>query len=65
MRSIDWKGERLGILEMRRHYSNYFRGLPGSKHFRLLLVTSDAVGEIQEVLGQIENRYSGLSLKAA
>ena len=39
--SIEWKGERLGIVEMRRHYANYFRGLPHFKEHRLALVTLD------------------------
>ena len=37
-RSIDWKGVKLGVLEMRRHYTNYFRGLPGVKQYRMKLV---------------------------
>lgn len=38
-RSIDWKGVKLGILEMRRHYTNYFRGMPGVKEYRKTLVS--------------------------
>lgn len=64
-RSIEWKGEKLGILEMRRHYANYFKGLPGIKQFRLQLVTLDEAHEIGQVLNQIENRYAGTSAEAA
>ena len=38
--SIKWKGERLGLLETRRHYSNYFKGIPDFKPYRTRLVTS-------------------------
>lgn len=38
-RSIEWKGPKLGILEMRRHYTNYFRGLPNVKEYRKILVS--------------------------
>lgn len=37
--SLKWKGERLGVVEMRRHYSNYFRGIPHFKEHRMALVT--------------------------
>lgn len=37
--SIKWKGEKLGIVEMRRHYANYFKGIPHLKEFRIKLVT--------------------------
>ncbi|MCZ8197880.1 MAG: tRNA dihydrouridine synthase DusB [Flavobacterium sp.] len=54
--SMDWKGERLGIVEMRRHYTNYFKGIANFKEFRLKLVTIEdpevlfkALDEIQEV----------------
>lgn len=56
--SIAWKNERLGILEMRRHYGNYFKGLPNFKEYRIALVTSDNVSEIQETLNKIEMAYS-------
>ena len=39
LKSIEWKGEVLGVLEMRRHYANYFKGIPNVKHFRQILVT--------------------------
>ena len=39
--SIDWKGEVLGVLETRRHYTNYFKGIPNFKPYRMKMVTSD------------------------
>jgi nifR3 family TIM-barrel protein len=54
--SMDWKGERVGIVEMRRHYTNYFKGVSNFKEHRLKLVTLEnaeclfkALDEIQEV----------------
>ena len=52
-KSLEWKGEKLGILEMRRHYSNYFKGLPHFKEHRMKLVTSEDATEINELLDSI------------
>jgi nifR3 family TIM-barrel protein len=56
--SIRWKGERTGIVEMRRHYSNYFKGLDHFKDFRTTLVTSYSLQEIYQTLENISNTYS-------
>lgn len=48
--SVEWKGERQGVLEMRRHYANYFKGIPNFKPYRQQLVTLDSVEEILKVL---------------
>jgi len=53
--SIKWKGERLGLLETRRHYSNYFKGIPDFKPYRTRLVTSDTLEEVMEVFLELEN----------
>ena len=55
--SIEWKGERLGIVEMRRHYANYFRGVPHFKEHRLALVTLDNPEAIKAKLVEIEDRF--------
>jgi tRNA-dihydrouridine synthase B len=62
--SIDWKGEKLGVQEMRRHYSNYFRALEGIKHFRSLLVTESEPGTLYDILDQIEAQYATQLLEA-
>lgn len=49
-RSIDWKGERVGIFEMRPHYTNYLKGIPNVKPFRAQLVTAGTAAEIEEIL---------------
>ena len=55
--SIEWKGQIVGINEMRRHYTNYLKGLPGIKDFRLRLVTLYQPSEIHEVLDEITTHY--------
>ncbi|EON78853.1 tRNA dihydrouridine synthase B [Lunatimonas lonarensis] len=56
--SVRWKGEKLGLLEMRRHYTNYFRGMPNFKPFRTELVTSEDYGHVLELLETIGNAYA-------
>jgi tRNA-dihydrouridine synthase B len=56
-RSITWKGERVGIMEMRRHYTNYFKGYDGIKEFRKQLVTFENPDDIFAMLAQIEVFY--------
>ena len=56
-KSIDWKGEKLGVLEMRRHYSNYFRSMHGIKDFRKKLVTEDNPDNLFSILQEILTNY--------
>lgn len=56
--SLAWKGEKLGILEMRRHYGQYFRGLPHIKPYRAKLVTSHDIQEIYDTIDEINEVYS-------
>jgi tRNA-dihydrouridine synthase B len=58
-RSVEWKGLMPGINEMRRHYTNYLKGLPNIKEHRLKLVTVKSVEEIGNVLTEIVKTYSG------
>ena len=51
--SLRWKGDKLGILEMRRHYTNYFKGIPNFKPFRMELVTSMDIDFIRKKLDDI------------
>jgi len=57
--SIDWKGEKLGVFETRRHYTNYFKGIPHFKEYRSKLVTSDHSVDVFAVLDEIEKEFSG------
>lgn len=52
-RSLKWKGERQGVVEMRRHYANYFKGIPDFKPIRTQLVTTDGPADIYELLDQV------------
>lgn len=56
--SIAWKGEVLGVLETRRHYTNYFKGVPHFKPFRTRLVTSDHSADVLNTLAEIEAEFS-------
>ncbi|MEL6924343.1 MAG: tRNA dihydrouridine synthase DusB [Bacteroidota bacterium] len=56
--SIEWKGLKLGVLEMRRHYTNYFRGLPHVKQFRSRLVTNDDPAVLMEILDELKETYA-------
>lgn len=55
--SIEWKGEKMGVLEMRRHYSTYLKGVAGIKHYRSLLVTEDSPVVLFDLLEEIKNVY--------
>lgn len=57
--SVQWKGMFAGINEMRRHYTNYLKGLPNIKEFRLKLVTLSGAEEVDEVLQEIISYYDG------
>lgn len=58
--SVDWKGERQGVLEMRRHYTNYFRGIPNFKPYRTQLVESLDYQEILDLLDSILEEFDGV-----
>ena len=60
--SIKWKGERLGLLETRRHYSNYFKGIPDFKPYRTRLVTCDAIEDIMDVFQELESKKETFEL---
>lgn len=57
-KSLEWKGEKQGLLEMRTHYSNYFKGLPNFKDTRMKLVTSYSIDEVYSLLNQVREMYA-------
>ncbi len=61
-KSAEWKGEVLGVLEMRRHYTNYLKGFPNIKEFRQKLVNLSSLSLINEVLDELEYHYSGAEM---
>ena len=56
--SMDWKGERVGIVEMRRHYTNYFKGVANFKEHRLKLVTLESADALFKALDEIQQVYA-------
>ncbi len=57
--SLDWKGETLGVLETRKHYNNYFKGIPDFKKYRIRLVTANSSTEVFNILDEIEYAFNG------
>ena len=55
--SLRWKGPTLGLIEMRRHYTNYFKHIPDFKPFRMKLVTSDSSDEVLTTLEEIKHQF--------
>ena len=55
--AIDWKGDKLGVFETRRHYTNYFKGIPHFKEYRLQMVTLDNASEVFEVFDRVESNF--------
>ncbi|HYF70848.1 MAG TPA: tRNA dihydrouridine synthase DusB [Ohtaekwangia sp.] len=62
--SIQWKGDKLGIFEMRRHYANYFKGYPDFKPFRTRLVEAMTYDDVVAILNEVSGAYSGSEIAA-
>ncbi len=60
LKSVEWKGERLGMLEMRPHYTNYFKGIPHFKDTRMVLVTCDSLQEVLDTLDAVPEKYESV-----
>lgn len=56
--AIEWKGETLGVLETRRHYTNYFKGIPHFKEYRTKMVTSDDSKDVFNALDEVLKEFS-------
>ena len=56
-KSIAWKGSKVGVFEMRRHYANYFKGIPDFKEYRMKLVSLENIDDIHNVLEEINERF--------
>jgi nifR3 family TIM-barrel protein len=59
--AVDWKGEHLGVFETRRHYTNYFKGIPDFKDYRQKMVTSDSSGDVFAVFEEVLERFGDYS----
>ncbi len=55
--AIEWKGEKLGVFETRRHYTNYFKGIPGIKPYRMKMVTSDQAQDVFNALEEVQEVF--------
>jgi len=62
--SIRWKGDKLGVFEMRKHYTNYFKGVPDFKPFRIRLVETPEKEELYVTFEEIIEHYSALTIDA-
>ena len=56
--SIDWKGEKLGVFETRRHYTNYFKGIPNFKEYRMKMVTSDDSKDVFAAFDEVLEKFA-------
>ncbi|MDY8135209.1 tRNA dihydrouridine synthase DusB [Aquimarina sp. 2201CG5-10] len=57
--AIDWKGEKLGVFETRRHYTNYFKGIPHFKEYRTKMVTSDHSEDVFAAFDEVKEKFTG------
>ncbi|MBW8242576.1 tRNA dihydrouridine synthase DusB [Muricauda oceani] len=55
--AIDWKGEKLGVFETRRHYTNYFKGIPHFKEYRMKMVTSDDAADVFAAFDEVQEKF--------
>ncbi|WP_420401370.1 tRNA dihydrouridine synthase DusB [Flagellimonas sp.] len=55
--AIDWKGEKLGVFETRRHYTNYFKGIPHFKEYRMKMVTSDDSSDVFAAFDEVLEKF--------
>ncbi len=56
--AIDWNGEHAGLFETRRHYTNYFKGIPHFKEYRLRMVTAESKEKVFEVFDEVLEKFS-------
>ncbi|MEQ8686617.1 MAG: tRNA dihydrouridine synthase DusB [Imperialibacter sp.] len=62
--SVEWKGEKTGILEMRRHYTSYFRNIPNIKPYRQQLVEFDTYEQVDQLLCEMEQEFMNAFVEA-
>ena len=55
--AINWKGEKLGVLETRRHYSSYFKGIPDFKKYKTMMVTSDFSEDLFSLFNELKEKF--------
>ena len=60
--AIDWKGETLGVFETRRHYTNYFKGIPHFKEHRMKMVTSDHSKDVFAAFNEVQDKFGKMQI---
>ena len=60
--AIDWKGDVLGVFETRRHYTNYFKGIPHFKEHRMKMVTSDAAEDVFAAFDEVQEKFGNMRI---
>ena len=60
--AMDWKGKHIGIVETRRHYTNYFKGIPNFKEYRTRMVTSEEPELIFQTFEDVLEKFSGMEI---
>lgn len=60
--SVEWKNERVGIVEMRRHYTNYFKGIHGFKEYKQRLVTTDDIDGLFKIFDEVNEVYENYEM---
>lgn len=63
--SVDWKGEKLAVYETRRHYTNYFKGIPNFKPLRMTLVSAETAAEVYQTLDRAEQEFADFDFSTA
>jgi len=61
-KSVAWKGDKVGVFEMRRHYAQYFRGLPDFKPWRTQLVNAGTPDEVYDLLDALNENYANVTI---
>jgi nifR3 family TIM-barrel protein len=56
-KSVEWKGQKVGVFEMRRHYAQYFRGLADFKPWRTKLVSAENAEGVVKILEELMSFY--------
>jgi tRNA-dihydrouridine synthase len=57
-KSVSWKGERIALNEIKKHYAEYFKGYPDFKHFKVSLMEAHSLDEVNQLLNEITEVYS-------
>ena len=53
-RSVEWKGERVAVMEIRKHWGSYFKGLPNFKPYKIRLMEAKTAEEVRGILEEVK-----------